>query len=482
MKLKSCQDGSSIYFYRDDDLVIKVDKQKLFKKSGYFRAMYKTCYKDHKSDFIDVNFPEKEEIFIKVMQLIVSDSITLDINSIFETYHLAVYFQMNCLQQFCLDHFTLNLNRITLGSQLDMIEKRPCLFDEFEKRASTFGKSGNISFSGLYFLQESREGTTRLKIKSKHFNSPHVLEEFTSLTNFGPLHRVGRTLCSMASAGHVRLLFQYDVLSGKSSRSVIDSAKYVDADRMSICADKEVLYLFNEVEDMSENFNLNLSLLRREENAGCFEVCKTKRFSLPKAKDDMFMDDIFTLSWWGFRTRIHFSHCYEGKLYVFYHMPGKLESTYFFHSLYLLVICGKTFRVLKNQKLSDQDVRLDCDLEKVEMWSFEKLFYSEKCQKLFIKADCLNFDKHVLVFDMKRDFFYFYKDFYYLEGAKFAASRGGRVHAISRYRSEVCVLSLRTEVRVFKFNENERLVGDTRIAWRSAEPGSDGRVLSACFV
>ena len=159
MNLISRQNGNSVIFYRYDELVLKVDEKKLLDKSAYFRAMFKKCYRDHKSDLIDVCISENEETFYKVMQFITSDNITLDINSIFETYHLAVFLQIGCLQQFCLDHFTLNLNRKTLHSNLDLISNYGCLFGELEKRALMFNKTGNISFSGLYFLQQNSEGT-----------------------------------------------------------------------------------------------------------------------------------------------------------------------------------------------------------------------------------------------------------------------------------------------------------------------------------
>ena len=72
--------------------------------------MFKNCYKHHKSDVIDVYFPENEEIVDKVIQLFSSDSVTLDIRSIFDTYNLAEYLQIDLLKNLYLDHFTLNFN------------------------------------------------------------------------------------------------------------------------------------------------------------------------------------------------------------------------------------------------------------------------------------------------------------------------------------------------------------------------------------
>lgn len=123
MNLRNHQNENIVVLNGNDELVLKVNRKKLLEKSVYFRAVFKECYKYYNSDLIDVYFPEKEEIVDKVMKFISSDSITLDINSIFETYNLAEYLQIGCLQQLCLDHFTLNLNRNTLEKQLDLIAK-----------------------------------------------------------------------------------------------------------------------------------------------------------------------------------------------------------------------------------------------------------------------------------------------------------------------------------------------------------------------
>ena len=54
-------------------------------------------------------FSAKDEIVEKVIHFISSDSITINIQLIFEFYHLAVFLQIESLRQICLDHLTLNL-------------------------------------------------------------------------------------------------------------------------------------------------------------------------------------------------------------------------------------------------------------------------------------------------------------------------------------------------------------------------------------
>ena len=101
--LKSNRD--SVDFYRGEQLAIKVDRQKFLKKSAYFQAISKKCYKlDHEKEFVEVYFPFKEKTFIKVMNFVNSDVITLDVKSVIDTHHVAEYLQIDCLMQTCLHH------------------------------------------------------------------------------------------------------------------------------------------------------------------------------------------------------------------------------------------------------------------------------------------------------------------------------------------------------------------------------------------
>lgn len=189
---------NNVKFYRNEDLVTNVKRKKLLEKSGYFRTMFKNCYKHHKSEEIDVYFPGKDEIVDKVIHFISSDSVTIDILSIFEFYHLAVFLQIESLQQICLDHFTLNLNRKTLQLQLDLITKCSYLDKNFEERSVLFRDSGSPSFSGLYFFQQNEKRSTCLKIKSKHFNSLNELYQFRESETLSSLHYFDNMLCSIS--------------------------------------------------------------------------------------------------------------------------------------------------------------------------------------------------------------------------------------------------------------------------------------------
>ena len=68
MNLRGQQNENNIIFYRNDELVIRVDKKSLLEKSAYFQTMFKSCYKHHNSDSIDVYLTENEKTVVKVMQ------------------------------------------------------------------------------------------------------------------------------------------------------------------------------------------------------------------------------------------------------------------------------------------------------------------------------------------------------------------------------------------------------------------------------
>ena len=132
----------------------KVNRRELLEKSAYFRAILKPCFRDHRSDLIELHIPGSYEVFKKVMQFINTGVITLDIETVFGTCHLALYLQIDCLPRLCLDHFTCNLNRNTVEKQLQVMDEF-YLDEEFKERALLFKGSGRASFSGLYFLQRN---------------------------------------------------------------------------------------------------------------------------------------------------------------------------------------------------------------------------------------------------------------------------------------------------------------------------------------
>ena len=296
-------DFDSVDFYLGKELVIKVDRQKFLRKSAYFQAISKKCYKlDHESEFVEVYFPFGKEMFMKVMNFINSDVITLDIRSLFETYHVAEYLLIDCLKQTCLRHFTYNLNRKTVGAQLKKLEKCSFPVEKLKERAASFERSGHVSFSGLYFLQEYKRYGACLKVKSEHSKDAIALKFMREKDRIlSKLHYFDNMLCWVQHNRELMAveLVQYDLLSGKTFDTVVgDSEHFV---RSSICTDGENLYLLLEYRSGAV---LTLTVFRRPNDKEGLKVCREKELGLPH---DKFKHAYFK-----------FAHCHDGKLYVFY--------------------------------------------------------------------------------------------------------------------------------------------------------------------
>ena len=186
-----------VILYHNKDVLAYVNKQKLLEKSAFFRAILKTCYKDHKYDLMKVSIPVSCEVIKKVMKFINTGRITLDMKTLLETCHLAIYLQIDSLSQLCLDHFTTNLNQNTLESQLQIMSKHSYLDEKFRERAEMFTDSKSPSFSGLYFLQADGAAAGKsLRMFSKQFKSVNELSQLTE-TRFSSLHHCNDVLCSI---------------------------------------------------------------------------------------------------------------------------------------------------------------------------------------------------------------------------------------------------------------------------------------------
>ena len=244
--------NSDVVFSSDNDVVIKVNKQKLFEKSAYFRALFKTCYKDHQSDLMKVIIPVSCEVFKIVMEFINTDTITLDVKTLtllllmFETYHLALYLQIDILSEFCLDHFTYNLNQNTLESQLHIMKDELYLEKEFIKRANMFKVSERQFFTGFYILQDKKEEEKELgsylKVFSKDFKSLHVLSELKH-DNIYTLQYFDFMLWFIVRDGIKWYLSQYNLLSGNILKNV---KCYYGYNKPIICFNSKNLFVISE--------------------------------------------------------------------------------------------------------------------------------------------------------------------------------------------------------------------------------------------
>ena len=129
---------SNDYFFRNGKFLVKVNRNKLLEKSIYFQIISNKRNKNPNSEHYEIMVPFKDQIFKNVMQYISDGSMKLDSKTQFEAYHLAVYLQVESLQQFCLDRFTFALSRSNVESQLDQLENHCLLNKKFKERALMF--------------------------------------------------------------------------------------------------------------------------------------------------------------------------------------------------------------------------------------------------------------------------------------------------------------------------------------------------------
>ena len=442
------------------------------------------------------------EVFNNVVGFINTGSVTLDIKTLLETCHIAGYFQIDRLQQLCLDHFTYNLNRKTLELPWQLKTKysssnwmHSCLDKRFEERAVMFRGSGKPSVTGLYFLQDEihewmgeRKSLGRyLRMFNKKSGNLYQLEKFTE-TTFYSLHRFHHMLCWLVRDGNKVVLFQHHLVSGNISKTMVVNEKSGFAyDKYTICSNSDKLFVIGKtVNKKSDKCSLSLSAFKSEKFADSLSLCgKVEKLNI-------FLYREYT------NSRLWFSHFYDEKIYVFYSCYNRQHtaSDYNkcnFNELYLLVICSKSLKIWRNKKLSAER-GIEGVYENVNLKNFEKMFFCQNREKLYIKIPtfgwAVNPYEKVLVFDMKYHWFYFTKNFLpstlpfgrYLE-FKFALGTDGTVYGIRKYNSrkrgryanKYC-----TEFRAFHLR-NDKLVDQgqqLKIRAQSDEP----EVMHACFV
>ena len=489
IKMKT-ENEDNVLFFCNDYLLSKVNRQELLEKSAYFRAILKTCYTDHRSDSIEVNIPASFGVFNKIMEFVDTGIITLDIDTVLETCHLAIYLQIDYLPRICLDHFTNNLSLNTIESQLHLMTNYSYLDEELKVRALMFRESSNPSFSGLCFLEDikrkGRKVGKYLNIFSKQLGSVYLISELKQ-TKFSSLLRFDHMLCSLVPDGFKMFLFQYNLVSGNTNMLVIENYQsYNGFDMPTICSNGNKLFVNTKVTNENDECLLSLSVFRNKTFTDSLEMCKKKTFKIfshIKYKN----------------SKMWFSHCYEEKLYVFYscykhqrtYGGGCYPSGFAYNSndLYLLTICIKSFDILKNQKLAEV-VKLDKD---VNLRNFEKMLYDRKQEKLYILEICFYYYEpweQVLVFDMKNDSFYFVENFLpssYTDCSefKFTFGKDGKVYGVRQYRSKISKHEFHhwTEIRAFQL-ENDKLV-DGGVKWKNFEVSTSKdypEITSACFV
>ena len=429
-------DGTTAKVRFNNSLIIAVDKQKLMEKSLYFQASRKKCYKDHESEFLEVNYSVNNEIFKRVMNFIVSGNIDLDNDVLFECLSLANYLQIDGLQKPCLDYFAYQLKVTNVNEKLELLESSHIIDKVFKETAMAFKASGLPSYSGMYFLDLKDNYTAHLKMfyegsesvhdisflspmlcdvldaeKIKNYSDSEFLNSESSESESsysGPRYQLEITDLLVQHVHNTVVIFvQNDSRSIKKNCFLelnLKTGKILQTTPVSISKSRtifstgdESLFVIRSVDDEVENFSKTSSFLLsvfEENNEQNLKECKTKLFNFSNEEKVANLECI----------HLDFVQYDNEKCYMFYR--DDYEGGMKYGNLYVMVICVKTLSILKNIKLE-----LGQNEHKLSKFRYiKKLFYMKKAQKLFIEIYFeFGFQKSILVFDTKSEKHYFTK-------------------------------------------------------------------------
>ena len=154
--------------------IFVVNKEKLIEKSHYFKSITKSCFADHKSEFVEVNIPASFELFKQVIDYLVTDHIDIDANDVFELLKVSDYLDIECLSSLCFNCFIFNLYLKTLDHQLSIIEKQPMSYKTFIKAALKFKSTTVPSIKGLYLFLSFKFCSFLMYITDNRFDQTKV--------------------------------------------------------------------------------------------------------------------------------------------------------------------------------------------------------------------------------------------------------------------------------------------------------------------
>ena len=207
------------------DHILLVNKEKLIKKSYYFKLATKSCFVDHKSEFTEVTIPVSFECFKKVIHYVNTDIIDISNNNVFQIFQISDYLQIECLSKMCLDDFIYNLNIKTLDDQMNLMEKYPLVCNDFKKVALKFKESGRPSVKGLYLseLHNSTHGKLNLQLFTE--DGPEYVVNFENRCSIGLLHYFCNSIIlddyKFQFDLNLKNLIQYDLITGNLVRTEV---------------------------------------------------------------------------------------------------------------------------------------------------------------------------------------------------------------------------------------------------------------------
>ena len=100
---------------------IAVNREKLIASSSYFQCILSSAFKDHESEFVEVNYRVNFETFKTTIQFVSNGKLDLNDENIFSAFELADYLQMDELKTMCLDQFSSSLDRENVQIKFNLL-------------------------------------------------------------------------------------------------------------------------------------------------------------------------------------------------------------------------------------------------------------------------------------------------------------------------------------------------------------------------
>ena len=257
---------------------VEVNRQNLLESSLYFQNILSSRFKDHNSEYVEVNSSVSYDIFEKAMQFLnmgnedVQDEniaetfglsrlfesnfgLELTEENIFDTFQLADYLQMDELKNWCLDEFSSSLDRNNVQNKFDVLKERKFPVEKFEQKALNFVEK---ACCGLYYIRKdpckgdssdlkyfSEESETVKKISCLHHQTPVILD----------LYCFSNTLVMCPSAdlevGIEDNIVIYDLITRNSKEIKLK------LERLSVnCSNDKNMFVISAVQDNSEKNTL----------------------------------------------------------------------------------------------------------------------------------------------------------------------------------------------------------------------------------
>ena len=317
---------------------IEVSKDKVIDRSGYFESIVNPFFRDVKQKYVEVNFNVSNEIFKQVMSFVETGEITLDYEYLFKIAELSQYLQIDNLNKKCLDYFTYNLKKRNINILLSIIEKYPLLDKKFKDNAIGFKGGRRLAFGGLFFVE----------VNFNQLYLRQILDRFTEdsvlLKRYNLNHKISNckiyyfcnSLIIYVQNGLSSDLIKYDLIRGDSKNIEIGNIQFP-----VVTSNSKNLFLIGVNKDAIQ---LSIFTVSNKE----LELNSEKLINSIK-----FIKQSHTM-------KLIFTHCYDDCLYIYYTFFESNTVVCEFE-IHLMVVCIKTFNVLKNRKFFDDQTIADID-------------------------------------------------------------------------------------------------------------------------